>query len=828
MICDDRVVTTQILVILALVQPFRIVVMSSLREVSSKDSESSGKHSTGGGIPRAPSQHNGDGQHKKRSSATTKGHKKHYNVDFALQQHFKVNDPAESNLLHVLEDQEEASYNDVASASPSAGISQRKTSSSSRGHRRRASKLQQMVKQISSRRLLGGAGGGGGRRGRYYGSYDDDDDEDNMNNSQTYQSRSSLDSSQQGSESRLYNTLSTMDNVSRRRLSSHSIPQSPGNRRRTSSINKSYNNSNQTNAMDLSRQSSAGRRASVQSHDLQQGPTSEYLTDLAENLNEIEDSDYEQSKVEAAAMPEEMIHSARKGRRHRRQRTTTDALYDHAQQLESLVNGTHNTYGDLPTEFFSANHDKNTGDNPQLDGPDDNYSDISDDDEGNRDRDLEGGNDVRRPLLGRRQTQQRQLSARKRAYAFLLAFFTLLGPQDIWNGIKQFILRTILLIMIPLLGISAALFYGFHNPNFHFLPANATMSWWLIFVVRLLVTFNLARATQYMLEIFTTRTTLIVRIAGPFVALIGMQSVGWPFLMASWGTWCLILMRGYHPFVKNWVWFLHIDMFSKEHNPDGGVLESDLYGRILTSLLFVGVATAAKRTVVALYLSRRMLQYYRRQLRELLADMKLVMEVAELAAETESEEFSKLMANELITQDSIRSTDMALTALKASQSMAEALPSFSSPATKVNDILRQPSIDEDDEEDDDVDDDLIPSDDEDVSPLPGFAATPLSARSGKSGRSALSSIQRGLASVQGPEPTNKGSVNWSELKNQAKLKRMQDRSSSPVEVLSSVGDVRRERSSSRRGIEKLAQRLENWDEPETKATKVMMTNIVYI
>ena len=119
----------------------------------------------------------------------------------------------------------------------------------------------------------------------------------------------------------------------------------------------------------------------------------------------------------------------------------------------------------------------------------------------------------------------------------------------------------------------------------------------------------------------------------------------------------MLLLHGGHPFIRNWLWFLHIAMFSAEHNSDCGVLVSGIWSRILLAMIFVGVASAAKRTLVALYLSRRMLQYYRQHLRDLLANMKLIMEVAELAAETETENFSKLVQEETVSQKTTMTGD---------------------------------------------------------------------------------------------------------------------------------------------------------------------------
>lgn len=46
-------------------------------------------------------------------------------------------------------------------------------------------------------------------------------------------------------------------------------------------------------------------------------------------------------------------------------------------------------------------------------------------------------------------------------------------------------------------------------------------------------------------------------------------------------------------------------MFTDE-NPSGAVVESDVYGGILASMIIAGIATSLKRTILALYLGKRM------------------------------------------------------------------------------------------------------------------------------------------------------------------------------------------------------------------------------
>ncbi|CAB9509301.1 expressed unknown protein [Seminavis robusta] len=209
-----------------------------------------------------------------------------------------------------------------------------------------------------------------------------------------------------------------------------------------------------------------------------------------------------------------------------------------------------------------------------------------------------------------------------------------LRPREVCQSIKNFILRIVLLLMVPLLALAWALFYVLENPVLQFLPRTAALSWYIIFAVRWLVTLTLARISQWFL-LLATRTHLMARVAGPFVTLMALQSIGWPFLCMSWGFWNLLILHGQGKFCKNWLFFVTgAAMFDPTENPDDGVLDSDLYGRILGVMIIVGFVSGIKRTLIALYLSRRMLLYYKPQLKEMMYQIKLVTGVAGLAAET--------------------------------------------------------------------------------------------------------------------------------------------------------------------------------------------------
>lgn len=784
--------------------------------------------SNGGGLPLPPKRSPSKQKEDKDEEYTTQ-------TDTASDYFsaFAASDPVESTLLNVLEEEVEgagtqernsSNLDDSVASFSSPSRRNRKSSNKHGGHRRRASKLQQFVKQISSRKGLSASGMDSSSALNYtYGSPEEHESNNNMDSSSNNRRRSSsFTAMQPKSENRLYDTISSWEEDGNLNVDLMTPPRSQrsnGSRRQASSRRLSVHSS------------TTSRRSSVSSH----APDSEFLLNLAKNLEETQRFDFEEPAKESS-FSEKKKKTPGRGRGHRRLKTTTDTLYDHAEQIENLFSpDSHDALDALPSEYFHQNDNANAEENGQGSPA---YSDISDDDDGNR-RDLEGGIDVMRPLLGRRARRQ-EMGLLRKVYASVLGLMDVLGPRDIWLGIKNFLLGTVLLLIVPLLSLSAMFFYVFNNPFHHFLPSGATLSWWLIFTVRLSLTFQLAQASQYLLEILTTRTKIIVRVLGPFAALVAMQSLGWPFKIASWGSWTMILMHGNYPMMKNWIWFLHIGMFSQDTNPDHGVLESDAFLRVLLSMIFVGVATAAKRTVVALYLSRRMLQYYRFQLRELLAAMRMVMEVAELAVETESNEFAKLMqdrqehnimrSQDIGSQRNVISDSMAFASSKAVKKKSDRVPALSknvatlemldSQATSDSSSSSSSDDDSDDVDDDDEDDLVLSEEDDEATKLPSYNATPLSTQSRKSKAPSLRSERTARSTVQSMDGTEmSGPVQWNELKNAARLKK---RTSSPVSRPDEIHDKPRSKKSRR--LTKLVPRLERWEEPETKGAKVSLPN----
>ena len=123
---------------------------------------------------------------------------------------------------------------------------------------------------------------------------------------------------------------------------------------------------------------------------------------------------------------------------------------------------------------------------------------------------------------------------------------------------------------------------------------------------------QLAYVAQYLIvDVSAVRSLFSVKLVGPLATLYIINARGWPFIITVWGLLGLGLIH-HHPdkdeeslFFSHWLYFTDIDMFTVD-NPSGSVVESDTYKELLIALIVVGVATSLKRTVLALYLSKRL------------------------------------------------------------------------------------------------------------------------------------------------------------------------------------------------------------------------------
>mgnify|MGYP005847558921 CR=1 FL=1 len=141
---------------------------------------------------------------------------------------------------------------------------------------------------------------------------------------------------------------------------------------------------------------------------------------------------------------------------------------------------------------------------------------------------------------GRRRTQDRKKLVEKQIVREFQDFF---APQK--TTIILYFRIVLLYISLPLLGISAVLFYWGGCPPTGRLaydgrpvngtlwnidgqrvdPDQASISWWLIYVVRLIVTFTLAKATEKLfIDYWAIRSSGSINLFGPWVTLLLLQS----------------------------------------------------------------------------------------------------------------------------------------------------------------------------------------------------------------------------------------------------------------------------------------------------------------
>jgi hypothetical protein len=214
----------------------------------------------------------------------------------------------------------------------------------------------------------------------------------------------------------------------------------------------------------------------------------------------------------------------------------------------------------------------------------------------------------------------------------------IIHPKACMRGIDRFLrASSFTYVAVPSLLMAALVYYHLGNPSLNFLPGDATVSWWLIFIARQALTLELAIAVEYFaVEGLALRTKWMVYMCGPLVTLWFINAKGWPLVAILWSLNDLVLLHGNSPFQQNWFFFLDIGVFS-EVNKGGDFLYSEFYLRFLMSMLLGGTCHAIKRTHVAMTFGKRTLQTYKASMETILADIVLISEVAELARELEYE-----------------------------------------------------------------------------------------------------------------------------------------------------------------------------------------------
>jgi hypothetical protein len=158
-------------------------------------------------------------------------------------------------------------------------------------------------------------------------------------------------------------------------------------------------------------------------------------------------------------------------------------------------------------------------------------------------------------------------------------------------------------VILPLVIVASILFYGVNNPNLG--KEGATISWFLLFLVRHVVTFTFAKTSEiFVIDYLSLKKRFTVRVFGPGFALFVVQSKGYPCVVFFWAVYGLMMLSGRNHFAKHWLFYQPIKMFNESNNA-GTITESDINFRILSSALIFGVAVALKRLWLGFALGKR-------------------------------------------------------------------------------------------------------------------------------------------------------------------------------------------------------------------------------
>jgi hypothetical protein len=144
---------------------------------------------------------------------------------------------------------------------------------------------------------------------------------------------------------------------------------------------------------------------------------------------------------------------------------------------------------------------------------------------------------------------------------------------------------------------------------------------------------------------------VVVQMLGPWVTIFCLQSKGWPFLVAFWGCYSMVLLHGDNPFQTHWLYWTGIEIYSRA-NSGSYIISSSAYLRVLFGMILAGVATALKRTLLTLYFGKRSFDIYKPQLEEILNDIIVITEIAELGAMAGDvpEEGTQVDTNQLVEE----------------------------------------------------------------------------------------------------------------------------------------------------------------------------------
>ena len=239
--------------------------------------------------------------------------------------------------------------------------------------------------------------------------------------------------------------------------------------------------------------------------------------------------------------------------------------------------------------------------------------------------DLGDKNDGHQKRLGRDSVRWQLAKDKVQESEILQSFFYSQSKQNI-----RYYCQNVGILLILLISAGAITFYAVERPSDS--EDGASVSWYLIFCARQLVTLSLALASQiFIIDFLCVSTKNVLRLFGQFVTLLLVMSKGWPFVVFMWSIYDFAMLYGDHPFAKHWLyWQNTIDLFN-EANPGGNVVNSPWNRDILLIGLCVSFLVSLKRFTFGLYLGRKTVNHYGEKLAKVMGKMLIISEVANLA-----------------------------------------------------------------------------------------------------------------------------------------------------------------------------------------------------
>jgi hypothetical protein len=116
----------------------------------------------------------------------------------------------------------------------------------------------------------------------------------------------------------------------------------------------------------------------------------------------------------------------------------------------------------------------------------------------------------------------------------------------------------------------------------------------------------MAKCTEiFIIDFLALQTKATLRLCGPVITLLIVQSKGWPFLLLFWGIYNFGLVVGDTRFKNHWLYWQDWLSLFNEDNTSGDVTSSKWFSQLCTVAVCVGIAVSVKRLAVGVLLGRQ-------------------------------------------------------------------------------------------------------------------------------------------------------------------------------------------------------------------------------